>query len=403
MKNPQRTSAWGRLAVAPLLFCAWAMAGCAEGDGSDLEPWPGTLVEGLAAMEAFAAEQKFDDALAVADRLDHTGGLAELRGRMAEITGGASEDLLAPLDRSLSALGLPALNAPQRGEVQFARALALLGSVASVEASTAGGDDGAEAREDAAGRMERAILAFGRARAAGGEVSLDAVYDLGTLDLQLAESIRATIPEVSGGPPPPPPSGKDAASGGEEPDPLDLARAAYLAAREDLIERLRMGEGDDARANVELALRRLRELDEIQRQREDQQDQQDDGETSDDPQENEGSEDEEQDPSDSEKEPEEQDGDQESESDQPSEEEQEEEPEDEPEEGEQPEPELEEDPDEEQEGEQGEPEEEPEGEELMTAEELSRILDRNREHQEKGEGLRRKLRIGRKEPARRDW
>ena len=402
MKNPQRTSAWGRLAVAPLLFCAWAMAGCAEGDGSDLEPWPGTLVEGLAAMEAFAAEQKFDDALAVADRLDHTGGLAELRGRMAEITGGASEDLLAPLDRSLSALGLPALNAPQRGEIQFARALALLGSVASVEASTAGGDDGAEAREDAAGRMERAILALGRARAAGGDVSLDAVYDLGTLDLEVAESIRATIPEVSGGPPPPPPSGKDAASGGEEPDPLDLARAAYLAAREDLIERLRMGEGDDARANVELALRRLRELDEIQRQREEQQeqqDQQDDGETSDDPQENEGSEDEEQDPSDSEKEPEEQDGDQESESDQPSEEEQEEEPE----EGEQPEPELEEDPDEEQEGEQGEPEEEPEGEELMTAEELSRILDRNRKHQEKGEGLRRKLRIGRKEPARRDW
>ena len=49
-------------------------------------------------------------------------------------------------------------------------------------------------------------------------------------------------------------------------------------------------------------------------------------------------------------------------------------------------------------------EEEPaEVEELMTAEERSRILDRNRRYQESGEELRRILRKGRKVPARRDW
>ena len=49
-------------------------------------------------------------------------------------------------------------------------------------------------------------------------------------------------------------------------------------------------------------------------------------------------------------------------------------------------------------------EEEPaEAEELMTAEERSRILDRNRRYQESGEELRRILRKGRKVPARRDW
>jgi len=395
----------------PLLLSGGLLTGCGEDRAGDLDPWRGTLTEGLASIEALVAEQRFDEALEIADRMDRAGSLAGLRTRAAEITEGASEGILGPLDRSLAAMGFPVLTTPQRGEIEYARAVTLLGSVAELEVDPAGGAAGAsgdaEAPEDAAGRLERAVRAFERARAAGGGASLDAVYDLGTLDLEIAESIRATIPEISGGPPPPPPSDKDAAGGKDDRDPLELARAAYLAAREDLVERLRMGGGEDARANVELVIRRLRELDELERQREEQQEQQDDqseGDPSEDPQENEGSEDQEQDPSESE----EQEGEDESESEDPSEEEPEqtEEQEDDPEEesDEQPEEEPEEAPEEEQEGEEEEAEDEPaEEERLMTAEERSRILERNREYQENGEELRRILRMGRKVPARRDW
>ena len=415
MKNLQRTTARAPLAATLLLACALPLAGCAGEGSSELEPWPGTLAEGLATIEDLSAQGRFDDALLIADRMDRVGALAGLRARAAEITAGASEDLLAPLDRSLSGLGLPVLTSPQRGEIQFARAVALLGSTAETAASnpaagpTAGPAAGPTAGpEDAAGRMERAVAALKRARAAGGGASLDAVYDLGTLDLLVAESIRATLPEVSGGPPPPPPSDKDAASGKDDQDPLDLARAAYLAARGDLVERLRMGAGEDARANAELVLRRLRELDEIERQREEQQEEQQDpqseGEPSDESQENEGSEEEQQDPSESEDE--EQQGDQESESEQSSEEEPEEEPEEESEEESEDSQEEEpaDEPADESEDAQEEAEDDPgEGEELMTAEELSRLLDLNRKYQENGEELRRILRLGRKVPARRDW
>ncbi len=415
MKNLQRTTARAPLAATLLLACALPLAGCAGEGSSELEPWPGTLAEGLATIEDLSAQGRFDDALLIADRMDRVGALAGLRARAAEITAGASEDLLAPLDRSLSGLGLPVLTSPQRGEIQFARAVALLGSTAETAASNpaAGPTAGpAAGPEDAARRMVRAGTGLERARGGGGKTKIDAVYDLGTLDLLVAESIRATLPEVSGGPPPPPPSDKDAASGKDDQDPLDLARAAYLAARGDLVERLRMGAGEDARANAELVLRRLRELDEIERQREEQQEEQQDpqseGEPSDESQENEGSEEEQQDPSESEDE--EQQGDQESESEQSSEEESEEEPEEEPEEESEEESEDSQEeepadePADESEDAQEEAEDDPgEGEELMTAEELSRLLDLNRKYQENGEELRRILRLGRKVPARRDW
>lgn len=414
MKIRHRISIWARWTAAPLLVCASSLTGCGEsGGGGDLEPWRGSLAEGLAAIEALATEQRFDEALEIADRMDRAGSMAGLRSRAAEITGGASEKLMGPLDRSLAALGLPVLTTPQRGEIEYARAIALLGSVAGATddpaGATGGSGDDSDAPEDAAGRLERAVRAFERARAGGGGASLDAVYDLGTLDLEVAESIRATIPEISGGPPPPPSSDKDAAGGKDDRDPLELARAAYMAAREDLVERLRMGGGDDARANVELVIRRLRELDELERQREEQQQQQEDqdkGDPSEESEDSEGSEDQEQEPSESE----EQEGEDESESEQPSEdqpedpdEEQGEDPEDESEDesAEEPEDEVE---DAEEEPEEEAAEEEPaEAEELMTAEERSRILDRNRRYQESGEELRRILRKGRKVPARRDW
>ena len=431
MKNRQQTTGRAPFGATLMLACTLPLVGCTGGADSDLEPWRGTLAEGLAAMEDLAAEGQFDEALLVADRMDRAGALAALRARAAEITAGASEDLLAPLDRSLSGLGLPVLTSPERGEIQFARAVALLGSAAQSAGGTGatgpgsgggpdGGPDGGPGGgpdggpDDAAGRMDRAVAAFERARASGGGASLDAVYDLGTLDLLTAEAIRQTLPEISGGPPPPPASDKDAVGGKDDRDPLDLARAAYLASREGFVERLRMGAGEDARANAELVLRRLRELDEIERQREEQQEQQDpqdEGDPSEESQENENSEDQdsedqEQDPSDSEDQ--EQQGDQESESEQPSEDQAEEdgqEPEDQPEDDSEEDSEegsADESPDEE-EDEGADPEGEPEEERLMTAEERSRILDRNRKYQENGEELRRILRLGRKVPARRDW
>src|SRR5690606_24191728 len=124
-------------------------------------------------------------------------------------------------------------------------------------------------------RREQACLAFESARllAGPGALRLDATYDLGSLFLAAGEEQRAKLPEISGQPAQPPPPPPVAAPGGAAPqappDPLQLARAAYLAARERLVERLRMDWRDpDTQANVELVQRRLRELDEIERQRE---------------------------------------------------------------------------------------------------------------------------------------
>jgi hypothetical protein len=129
----------------------------------------------------------------------------------------------------------------------------------------------------------REAFSAARALAGPGELRADATYDLGVIELQHAEAVRATIPEISGQPAPAPP----AAPGGppppgsivppsEPPDPLVEARKLYGAARTWLVERLRLDWGDeDTRANLELIQRRLRQLDEIEKQRE-QQKQQDD-------------------------------------------------------------------------------------------------------------------------------
>lgn len=127
-----------------------------------------------------------------------------------------------------------------------------------------------------AGEIPEAVEHFHRARglAGSGELGRAAAYNSGTFLLQGAESLRQQIPELRekfGLPPlePDPSAGADA--GSQSPDALTVAREAYLVARAELIDALRSERiAEDVRANLELCVRRIRELDAIERQREEQ-------------------------------------------------------------------------------------------------------------------------------------
>jgi len=140
-----------------------------------------------------------------------------------------------------------------------------------------------------------------RALAGPGGLRLDATYDAGGVQLLEAERLHDSIPEIAqekqgaggagapaalaapggpgapgaGAPAAPPAAGAAPGAGGPAEDPLPAARAAYLAARTTLVERLRAGWQDaDPRADLELIQRRLHELERIERQREQQKQQQ---------------------------------------------------------------------------------------------------------------------------------
>ena len=390
------------LSKAALTLCCFLGGGLAAcGHAGDTEPWGGTLRSGVLAMSEEAAGGRVEAALSIADQMLAPGGAAQLRERLNGATRGVSESVLSPITSVLDLVGVSALQPSDRAEIEYARAAALLAGAAKGE-------------ENAPGLLERAEKALGRARgAAPGDVRRSAVYNQGTLDLMGAEAVRGTIPEIAGtggagptAPPNPSPQGAE-----EAPDPLDVARALYLQARAHFVEYLTEGEGEDAAANVELAIRRLRELDEIAKQREQQkQDQEpsEDGEESeegeqepsDDEQENKDDQKSDQEPSEDEQDSEEQGEDDPSEGD--SEEDSEDKSKEEPEE-----PEEEGEPEgEEEEGEQeGEPKPgEEEIEEItMTAEEFQRLLEQNKKHQERGEEIRRMRRMSRKIPAKKDW
>ncbi|MEM8713389.1 MAG: hypothetical protein AAGG01_20780, partial [Planctomycetota bacterium] len=348
-----------RSAIASLLLAAPCVS-C--GESGDVAPWEGTLKSGVVAMAERAQAGEVDEALAVAERMLAPGGAGRLRSRLDGWTRGASETLLQPLSTVLDAVGVSTLRPEDQAEIEYARSAALLMGASRAE-------------EDAPGLLERAQTALEKTRAAApGGAREDAVYNLGTLDLMAAEAVRATLPEVSGqqqGPPQQGPQSPPDPNAAEEPDPLDVARAGYLAAREHFVERLGLGDADDERrydtaANVELCLRRLRELDEIEKQREQQkqeQDQSEDGEEGEQDDSQESEKDEEKDDSDKkpedgersdEQDPEKQDPGEDPPEDDPSEEPQEEEPEDDPEE---------QDPEENPSEEEGESDEEPEEQE----------------------------------------
>ena len=242
------------------------------------------------------------------------------------------------------------------------------------------------ALEMRAGELDAAAEALARARAEAGPglLRLDSTYDLGVLHLEEGELYRAQIPELSNGAVAPPPAAP--VDGEEQADPLELARAQYLKAKDWFIERLKLDWRDpDTQANMELVQRRLRELDELEREREEQEQEQEqeegDGESEESQEQEEGeesSEDEEQQGEDSqdnaegEREPEE------------------------PEEGEGQEPEEEEG--EEEEAGEAEPEEI-----HLTQEEMQRLLDALREIEEQGEEVQEALRRVGRQGVDRDW
>jgi hypothetical protein len=247
------------------------------------------------------------------------------------------------------------------------------------------------------------------AKAGPGTLRAAASYNISTLALFSGEAWRAQMPEFGGQPPAPgpvapPAPGAPPADPKEPPDPLEEARAAYLAAKAGYIQRLRLDWNDaDTRANMELVMRRLRELDEIERQREEEEQEE----------QNDENEDEESEDSESEKDDKEKQDPSEDQSESDPSDDQENSDQDEEQQPENPEPEepseedQEQDPsEEEQEGEdQQEAEEqpsEPQQEVFLTKEEVQRLLDRLKEHEEQGQELRERKRRA-KRPTARDW
>jgi hypothetical protein len=215
--------------------------------GAQATPWTGTLAEGLAEMRKLSEAAKPDEALAVADRILTPGGFAKWREE-ATARPGWKRTLVEAAEPILAAVGLSELAPVERASVHFARGVVLAR---------------AEKRGQAGEAFEKA-----RALSGPGELRLDATYDLGWTALEEGETQRKQIPELGGTPPPPAALVPPTPGAPPPPDPLQIARAAYTLARERFVERLKLDARDpDARANVELAQKRLKELAEIQQKR----------------------------------------------------------------------------------------------------------------------------------------
>lgn len=216
-----------------------------------VEAWPGTFAEGFAALQKHAHEQQFESARLIADRLLAPNGFLRWKNELRE-RGGWRARFIGSVQPTIDWLNLDGLDADARAEVWFARGVV---------------DALAKMRPEAEADFEAA-----RAGAHDRTLRHDAIYDLGVLALEAGEEIRATIPEISGKPPAPPlplPLSGAAGAPSEPPDPIQLARAAYLKARDHFVERLKSDWRDaDTQANVELCLKRLRELDLIEKKRE---------------------------------------------------------------------------------------------------------------------------------------
>ncbi|MFT5199085.1 MAG: hypothetical protein ACI87O_001748 [Planctomycetota bacterium] len=237
-----------------------------------------------------------------------------------------------------------------------------------------------------------------------GQARLDATYNMGCLDLQAGEEYFNQIPEVHG-------RTRSATSPGfmpgktgqaddeEEPDYLKLARQSYKKALEDFTERLKIDwRSPDTRANVEWIMRRMDELDQIEEERksEDGQDQ-----AQEDPSAGEGEEEENKD--DAGEKGAESEQEEESESQKESQEQSEEEESQEQGDTEERDEESEEDQSSQKEGEsEGEPETKEE-ERHLTEEEIKRLLEQSKKHDEAGVDMRKRVESRQRKPGKNDW
>jgi hypothetical protein len=220
--------------------------------------WPGTFSEGFEQIRQFAEKQQLESAQKIADALLAPNSFLRWKLDFAA-RGGWRARAVKVADPLLDVAGWNGLDPNTRAEVWFAK-----GVVATL-----------------AKDREAAEADFWKARGTTTDASLqrDAIYDLGSIALQAGEEARAKLPEISGQPAPPPaaqptapgspgapPPGAPGAA--QAPDPLQVAREAYLLARDRFVERLRdQWQDADTQADVELCLKRLRELDDIEKKR----------------------------------------------------------------------------------------------------------------------------------------
>ncbi len=343
----------------------------------------------LERVEALCEAGEFEESLAASEALLRASWLDEWR-RELELDGSW---LLAPLldiaDPWLDRFDFGGASANERAAAYYARGLVLHRRELELPASA---EEAAQAPDETPrASFERAI-----ALAAETGIRADASYNIGTLALLAGEAWRQQIPEISGQAAAPAMGAPHAAGAEEEaPDPLEEARKAYLEAKALLSVRLQLDWRDpDTRANMELVLRRLKELDEIEKQREEQEDEQQDQQ---DQQDEQKPEDSDQDKDKDQEQDQEQDGEDAEEPQAP----EDEEPKDEPEQDEPQEPESEPEPPEPSESE-AEPQEQQQ-EQFLTREEVQRLLDKLKAHEEEGEEQRAKQRRAGRRKTRRDW
>jgi hypothetical protein len=241
-----------------------------------------------------------------------------------------------------------------------------------------------------------------------GELRAKSLYAAGTARLLAAEALRVQVPEIAkklGLEPPTPPGmipGGPPIPDQAAPDPIELARTAYLTARTELLARLKLDWRDaDTRANLELVARRLRELDEIERQRKEEQQQQQqqkqqEQQQKQQPQDQQQDQDQKQDPSEDQKPPE----DQKSQQDQKPPEDGKDQPEKPPEPPKDPQDQKDQQPPKDQEG---KPDPAKMEEKVLSKEEVQRLLDRLQEIEDQAQALRALLRERRRVPVERDW
>jgi hypothetical protein len=217
------------------------------------EPYDKSLAEGLDEVRGLSGEKKFDEAYVLCNRLLAPTRFDAWRERQ-RAEAGWMRRVVAATTPAFDWLGVSGLSPEERAAVHYAE---------GVVASTA--RDHAHAEP---------VFQSARSLAGPGDLRLASIYNLGVNALLDGEVERAKIPELQGGqaaPPASPAAAPGSPGAPPPPDPLDLARAAYVRAKTHLVERVRAHWDDaDTRANIELVQRRLKELDEIQKKREEQ-------------------------------------------------------------------------------------------------------------------------------------